>query len=290
MHQSEAQLLLGKKSGYFVEPASLDFKLPPFFARGAVVTDLDMNGSPDLILPGEGFSAIRSSADSRSMGVRVLLNQKGRSWKEVKVCGTTQFFGDRVFASSATVKNSSRIYFLPKADRAGVLVLDRSDSGEWEVSHLLEGAYDYLWDAASVDVNGNGEDDLLFVGSVKEGKAWKSFIGVKQDRDRAGKILLSAPGRQAYRAVHFGHLNDDEAPDLVVAGGGGSLEIFVSAGRCSYSRGSFHFPQFKGCAGRMVQVADLNADGVDEIVASFATEPTGGRCASGGGITVLGSG
>ena len=50
-------------------------------------------------------------------------------------------------------------------------------------------------------------------------------------------------------------------------------------------RNSLNLPTYGGgCRGAHVQLADLNGDGRDEIVATFVDEP-GDRCSSGGGIT-----
>jgi hypothetical protein len=71
----------------------------------------------------------------------------------------------------------------------------------------------------------------------------------------------------------------------------GETLVFLGDGHGGLVRNGADLPVYGGgCRGAHLELADLDADGRDEIVASFADEPTGSPgpdavCPSGGGIT-----
>jgi hypothetical protein len=86
-----------------------------------------------------------------------------------------------------------------------------------------------------------------------------------------------------------GDLDGDGQLDLVALTSAGEVWVFLGDGKGFFTREVPGIPSYAGgCWGYHVQLADLDRDGKDEIVASFAGEsdamnaPT--SCRTGGGI------
>jgi hypothetical protein len=81
-----------------------------------------------------------------------------------------------------------------------------------------------------------------------------------------------------------GHLRNRQTRDLVILTSQGQTIAFLGNGHGQFARNDAIPVYGGGCRGAHVELADLDGDGIDEIVASFADEP-GQACPTGGGIT-----
>jgi hypothetical protein len=71
--------------------------------------------------------------------------------------------------------------------------------------------------------------------------------------------------------------------DLVALTMRGETLVYLGDGHGGFVRNTESIPAHETCRGAHVELADLDGDGRDEIVASFADEDQG--CPSGGAIT-----
>jgi hypothetical protein len=130
---------------------------------------------------------------------------------------------------------------------------------------------------ASVAFTGETPTSSLDVLTPAAGGAWRRTT------------LWSQPGVIGVWALDFGDVDGDGRADLVALTQRGETWVFMGDGHGAYQRVSDGPPAFPGgCSGRYVMLADLDGDHRDEIVASFADEPStedgASRCPSGGGI------
>ena len=94
----------------------------------------------------------------------------------------------------------------------------------------------------------------------------------------------------AVTALAFGKLRPGTFHDIVMLDESGEASILRQTGAATYTRDhGLPTPAWRaGCQGYGLQTVDLDKDGIDEIVASFAGEGTAltksTECASGGGI------
>jgi hypothetical protein len=88
-------------------------------------------------------------------------------------------------------------------------------------------------------------------------------------------------------AVAAGHLAGPSSPAVVVAlTDVGKLLIFVRDAREGWTRPSINVPE-TGCSGAAIRLSDLEGNGRQEIIATFADEDTStrsGRCPSQGSV------
>lgn len=159
------------------------------------------------------------------------------------------------------------------------------------------------------DVGGFPKDALLTAFAIADGKdaadastfvvayraythaAWWTYVDLIQQHDgQWQRSPLSAQGNApGVGALAFGKLRPGAFRDIVLLDDSGEARILRDAPG-GYTRDrSLPTPSWRvGCQGYGLQTIDLDKDGIDEIVASFAGE--GGaltratECASGGGI------
>jgi len=101
----------------------------------------------------------------------------------------------------------------------------------------------------------------------------------------AGADIVS--GGELKRALAAGDLDGDGHQDLVALTATGETLVFLGNGKGSFTPEKTSPPAFPGaCRAANVELADLDGDGRDEVVASFSDEHDQyGHCPSDGGLT-----
>jgi hypothetical protein len=176
--------------------------------------------------------------------------------------------------------------------RSDLVTLWRPDHAEAAPAVPIPGSIHYVQAVTAGDFDGDGRDDLVIAYLSLENEIWYSVVDVSFSR--AGMRwkraeLLKEASRNVAVATASGHLRSRRARDIAAIFTQGQTVLFLGDGHGSFERNTA-IPAYEGgWRGAHVELADLDGDGLDEVVASFADEPNGAGpsavCPSGGGIT-----
>ncbi|MBV8402816.1 MAG: VCBS repeat-containing protein [Gammaproteobacteria bacterium] len=260
--------------------------LPPIIPtpNSIVVADVNGDGAPDLLVAttaGEGLAQNPGYAD-------VILNTPGS-------LGT---FKTGVHYSTTGTNPSS----IAVTDLSGSGPLDMviANFGTGSVSVFMHGASPGTFDAAvdvmtggqpnqviATDLNGDGKPDLVLADMSSSG----NVIVLLADPANPGKFM--APKNLATGlttpSVAVGDLNGDGAADIVAAvfdssGNNGAVMIFYQNPN---QRGTFQSPVSypAGAQPQSVKIADVNGDGLPDIIVANFGPGTDGKGSA--GVSVL---
>ncbi|HEX3530212.1 MAG TPA: VCBS repeat-containing protein [Thermoanaerobaculia bacterium] len=283
----------------FQEPGTGETK-PPFSSRAIVLYDWNHDGKLDILAAGEGprlaLTRATGSDDSFNQGARgfrVYLNQGNGTWttkaeKGVELFGDAVAVGDFNGDGIADVVMGSGIQ-----GYRNILGYGQAD-GSWKWASL-----DGLRPAASVtalvaaDFDHDGRLDLAVGYTSVELGVWRTGIDIffsRPDGTWERRPLANEEGRNGIFALAVGDLDGDGQKDLVGLTGNGGSWVFLGDGKGWFVRenGTPGMAGDNGCRGYRVVLADLDGDGKDEVVASFAGEGVSQagvpQCESGGSL------
>jgi hypothetical protein len=268
------------------------------------ITTVNWNGDPrpDVLALGEGpklgISGLQGGAApvvaSHSYGTVLYRNQGDGTWKRKdQGTGATEIYGESLtvgdfngdgrpdFAVGSSVQGRRDLVHLGRAD------------GGWDNVEIDVRPSAYVRSVLAADFDRDGRSDLA-VGYISyEGGVWRTGIDVFYSRP-GGKwerrTLAVKEGRDGVTALGSGDLDGDGNLDLVALTGAGETWIFLGDGKGFFTRETAGIPAYgPGCTGSRVRLADLDGDGKDEMVTSWAGEysPMNAPdvCRSQGGIT-----
>lgn len=296
VHERGLLVLRGDGHGSFSDASKgLDFSAahdgPGFSSRGLRVVDWDGDGRPDLVAVSEGprpVAAVHGSFGSAgdAYGVAVYLNDREGGWRRERTM-SRGIFSDSI--ALGDFEGDGR-----KDVATGSSVMGRTDlvnmwpaGGASRPVSLDLRPQSFIEAVTAADFDGDGRDDLAVSYLSFEGSAWHSGIDLFYSRG-AGRwerrTLVRQPGKEGAVALGSGHLTRRPGRDIVALTSLGDTWVFLPDGKGGFALNGQPIPRFGGgCRGSHVELADLDGDGRDEIVASFADEGT--NCPSGGGIT-----
>jgi hypothetical protein len=195
---------------------------------------------------------------------------------------------------------------LVSADRSmpGVWLLLPSDAG-WQAARLLDGQWTMHpinapgacqpFAAAVAEVDGDGKPDFALSCQRLLTQQWWSQVELL--RSASGPLTLQAgSAAETIKRLRFFQadtLRSDNhgAPNLAMLGEDGVLTLLAAASHGTYTRDHQEpVAQWRaGCRGFDLHSVDLDHDGSDELIASFAGESSvfegGPGCRGGGGIS-----
>ncbi|HVT57550.1 MAG TPA: VCBS repeat-containing protein [Thermoanaerobaculia bacterium] len=295
IHLKGFTALLGNGKGNFTHwDKGLDFQRPGRGGDGGgfssrAVTTLKWNGDrlPDIVALGEGPRMAVANArgqggavsGSQAFGSAIYLNQGDGSWKRKdQGTGGAQVFGDAIavgdfngdgrpgFVTSSSAMGRGDLVHLPRAD------------GGWDTVQLDIRPNAYVRAVAAGDFDHDGRCDVAVGYMSFELGVWRTGIDIFYSRP-GGKwerrTLAAEEGRRGVTALGVGDLDGDHNLDLVALTGDGETWVFLGDGKGFFTRDASVIPANEGgCRGSHVQMADLDGDGKDEIVAAFAGEPS----------------
>lgn len=291
MHQLGVTALAGDGHGRF-EQANRGLDAPDadgtpgaFSSQAIELVDWDADDDLDLVALGEG--PILASGE-RSLGLTVYLNERRGRWErhhvDSPVFGTSLAVGDIDGDHRPDAVAGSN-----RGDTTEILFLGRGDDGAKvaPLPGLRRNAY--VGATAIDDLDDDGRNDIA-IGylSTQEG-VWRTGVDVFLRRGGGWQRRALAVGRSrtGFRSIATGDIDGDERTDLVAVNGDGELLVFAGSERDGFTRERDAPRSFgDGCAGSHVELADVDGDGGDEVIASFADEPERGDCPSGGGFAV----
>lgn len=271
-----------------------------FSSRTLTTADWNGDGRPDIVAVGEGprpatdiIQRTQRLFERTSYGLRVYINEGEGRWRalelpreERRVYGdsvaTGDFDGDgemEAFMGNAVINIRTLL-----VDNAGSL-LELVEVPEVRNMAIVHGV-------ASGDFDGDGRDDVALTYLNREPDIWRSGIDVLYSREDGWerRPLFMREGRYPFTALATGDLDGDGAVDLVALDRKGTTYAFLGDGGGFFAQETSLGiePPDIDCAGYHVALGDLDGDGRDEIVESFAGEADAlfapERCRSGGAL------
>jgi len=287
-------VLLGDGKGGFTDASEgLDFALggkTAFSSTSLQLVDWSGDGRLDILALGEGPGLMGGHLIHASRGVSLYRNLGNGKWERHALRTPNQLFGESIVTGDFT--GDGRPGFATSTS-----VMDRDDivnqwkpNNGWQavaVSQVRPMAY--VWSVAAADFDGDGRADLAVAYTSFELETWRSGVDVLLSRpgghwDR--RTLLAAETRKGPVAPATGDLEGNGHKDLVALTATGETVVYLGNGKGSFTRENTSPRAFPGaCRGAHVELADLDGDGKDELVASFSDEHDQyGHCPSDGGL------
>lgn len=275
-----------------------------FTSRAIRAVDWNRDGRPDLVAMGEGprlaVSRGPGGGDTKgvsdgSRGLRIFLNQGDGTWV------AKSFEGSRLFGDDVTVgdlNGDGRTDVATGSDILGyrAIVNLAKEDGSWEPVELEELRPGAIFRTVEIaDFDKDGRDDLAVGYTSFEGKVWRTGIDLLYAR-AGGQWERRALGHEessiGIYSLSAGDLDGDGAVDLAALDGKSRIWLFLADGKGGFTREEPLAGEVAGldetCRGYNIELADLDKDGKDELVANFAGEgmtPFGERlCSTGGSL------
>jgi len=300
--------LVGDGKGNFKEwSRGIEFQIPgtgetgpAFSSRAIEVLDWNHDGRPDILALGEGPRLAMTRGDGTgdsfrkgARGFRIYVNQGDGSWVVTDEEGNAGF-GDAI--ASGDFNGDGRPDFAMGSNIMGyraVIGYGQPD-GSWKrinVELLRPSAV--ISGLAAADFDRDGRDDLAVGYSSNELGVWRTGVDILYSRPGdtwERRVLYNEESRVGVFAVAVGDLDGDGARDLVALTGEGGSWIFSGDGKGWFTRDDSGpvTAGDAGCRGYHAVLADLDGDGKDELIATFAGEATSAtglpQCSSGGSV------
>ncbi len=262
-----------------------------FSSRAIEAIDWNQDGRLDLLALGEGPKGAKPTLGQEPGAIvntarsfALYLNQGDGTWSRQAVEQGSGDFGDNfaigdfdrdgrpdLAIASRRRGNREILHTSAAAGEDGLLAPQRLDLLRRKAS---------LTSVTAADLDGDGFDELLVGYINREVDTWRTGIDrffQGPDGEWQRTTVTSEESRAGFWAMAVGELDGDGARDLVAVSGEGQTWVFLGDGQGNLLREtSPELPKrVKGCEGSEVRLVDLDGDGRDEVLASFAGEPTG---------------
>ncbi len=261
-----------------------------FSSRAIEAVDWNRDGRPDLLALGEGPKGVKlvpgddkGTMINTARSFALFVNNGDGSWSRQAVDDRAGDFGDD-FAFGDFDRDGRPDLAVASRRRGNREILRTSSAGQDGVLAAQELAplrpSSTLTSVAAADLDGDGYEELLLGYINRELDVWRTGIDLYRGNPQDG-WQRSTVGVEESRAgvwdMTVGDLDGDGAPDLVGLTNDGRAWVFLGDGQGTFVReASPELPRpIKGCEGSEVRLVDLDGDGRDEVLASFAGEPTG---------------
>jgi hypothetical protein len=272
-----------------------------FSSREIEPVDWNRDGRPDLLVLGEGprlgTRAIGGKLDAGSRGLLVYLNQGDGSWKKQVLSGNPDdIYGDDLLLADLDGDGRSDIVTGSGIlGYRGLVDLGKEDGSLQRV--LVEGVRpDAIFRGlAAGDFDHDGHEDFAVGYLSREDGVWRTGVDVLAGRPGnvwERRTIWNQESQDGIYSLASGDLNGDGSLDLVALTGNGDGWVFLGDGKGGLVReeGPEVTMGERACRGYHVELADVDRDGADEILAGFAGEGSelmGERlCPSGGSLRV----
>ena len=262
-----------------------------FSSRAIEAVDWNLDGRLDLLALGEGPKGARLASGQEpetivntARSFALFVNQGDGTWSREAVEQGSGDFGDdfavgdfdrdgrRDLAIASRRRGNREILHTSAGSEDGLLAPQLLDSLRRKAS---------LTSVTAADLDGDGFDELLVGYINRELSVWRTGIDLFSPSADGSEwqrtTIASEESRAGFWAMTVGEIDGDGAPDLVAVSGEGETWIFLGDGQGALVReASPELPRrVRGCEGSEVHLVDLDGDGRDEVLASFAGEPAG---------------
>jgi hypothetical protein len=298
-HLRGITVFLGDGAGNFSDwRQGLDFDAPRpgydgkgFSSRRLEVLDWNKDGKPDLLalsegprisITGTGSTPKVSGVDLRPdvFGPKLYLNQGDGTWVALAEDGARrEIFGDDLAVADFSPKGNPGFLTSSNAmGRTDLLYLQGDKiGGPWAPADLPVRPRAYVSAVAVADFDRDRRPDIAVTYISFELGVNRVGLDIYLSR-REGKWerrpVFVRDGRESLTALEAGDLDGDKAADLVATDHDGFLLLFLGDGKGGFSlEASPEAQQPRGpCRGYGLKMADIDRDGRQEIVASYAGE------------------
>ena len=261
-----------------------------FSSRAVEAIDWNRDGRPDLLALGEGPKGVEM-IPGRAQGPMIntarsfalFVNNGDGSWSRGGVEDQSGDFGDD-FALGDFDQDGARDLAIASRRRGNRHILRVSSTGKDGLlaAHPVEPLRPQasLTAVAAADVDGDGFEEFFVAYVNRELGVWRTGIDVYFGNATDGwqrQVVTARESRAGVWDMTLGELDGDGKADLVAVTGEGETWVFLGGAENTFVlETSPELPaRAKGCRGSEVRLVDLDDDGRDEVLASFAGEPTG---------------
>lgn len=290
--------LLHERDGHYSPAANgLELRLPsgdadpPFASRAITITDWNDDALPDLLALNEG--PVRMAPAPLADTLALYLNRNGL-WQRVRGDGPYGLFGNAIAAGD--VNGDGRRDAMIGSSVAGARsLLMLGDGRAWQPHTMTS-----LPEQASVtavalhDLDADGRDEILDASIYPDQDGSCTAIDVVRygnGEDLASRIFGESSSDRIVTVVVTdldGDRGGDRGLDLLALRQSGAMLVF-SGGTQGFAREADvpAPPAMGGCDAFHAETADLDHDGTQEVIVSFAGELTPGierRCPGEGGF------
>jgi hypothetical protein len=290
-HLGDIIVLLAQDDGsYRMEKLPLPNTVPQkplrFSSRTLAIVDWNSDGRPELLALSEGPAMQGARAEPGSYAGGKVLYTRGVDgiWKTQIAAVTDSTFGDALVI--ADFNGDKRPDFAASSSRPGdrsIINLHEPDDS-WTTKDLAElRPGSLVGSLAAFDFNGDARSDLAVGYQALEGGIWRSGVDllIAGDGTWQRRTLWSTEGREGVFSMAAGDLDGDGQTDLVAGTGEGRIVPFRRSGD-EFIREKPVAAGVAGCRGYDLEVADLDQDGVAELISAFAGE----KCPDGGAMQI----
>lgn len=252
-----------------------------FTSRAVETLDWDGDGWVDMVLLGEGPAALERPgttggvpADSR--GLVLYRNRGDGSWERRQ--GGSRTFGASLAVSDFDNDGAPDVLTGSNVQGLDMLLNLHSENRTWTAVRLPGvGAHGFAFAVAAADLDRDGRMDALVGGIERVGSSQRTGVAAYFNRADGGwrrVDLFSVAGRTAIYGLTTGDVDGDGRTDVAFGTGDGKLQVLLGRGDRTFAiEDSPEIQQDRGgCRSYGLRLADLDGDGGDELLASFAGE------------------
>lgn len=275
--------------GIGLERPGEEGRFPPFSSRAIEAVDWDRDGRVDLVALSEGPRGFEHVNERTKNGLVFYRNLGDGKWVR-RVDDTSVIFGDKL--SLADIEGDGTIEIVTSTNYSGERALvNRWQGGETGIERVTIDEVRpsaLIWSSTAGDFDGDGRDDLVVAYRNRELGTRRTGIDVLFAREdgsweRKGLLVRDLdPTHVDIHALATGDVDADGDLDLAATTRNGQLFLFLGDGKGGFERETEKaFEEaLSGCRGYGLEMANLDAEPGDEIIASFSGE----ACPQGGSI------